>query len=146
MSKFVIFLLLATVVIAKPKHWPPIFKDYPVDSIYKGKIAAPDFKTNKVAKYYKTMIKEIMKRTHECEFAGHFVICEWGCGSPCQNDVIVDAKTGRIYDGTNTCWSYKTQVNSKLFIANPAENAYGPLCSPEYYIWDKDKLKVLENK
>jgi hypothetical protein len=30
-------------------------------------------------------------------FAGHYVIVKWGCGSPCLMAAIVDLKTGRVF-------------------------------------------------
>jgi hypothetical protein len=31
-------------------------------------------------------------------FAGHYIVVQWGCGTSCVMMVIVDALTGKIYD------------------------------------------------
>ena len=125
-------------------NWPPKFEDYLIDSIYKGKIADPDFSTNKEAKRFRTVIRYKVRTAREqkqINFAGHFIICEWGCGSPCQENVIVDATNGHIYDGTNTCWGYETKPNSKLLIANAdTSNHMKDVCAPAYYLWEGKKL------
>jgi hypothetical protein len=33
------------------------------------------------------------------EFAGHYTIPRWGCGTECNGFVIVDSISGRVYDG-----------------------------------------------
>jgi hypothetical protein len=33
------------------------------------------------------------------EFAGHYTIPRWGCGTDCNGFVVVDSKTGKIYEG-----------------------------------------------
>jgi hypothetical protein len=35
----------------------------------------------------------------DVEFAGHYTIPRWGCGTDCNGFVIVDSISGRIYDG-----------------------------------------------
>jgi hypothetical protein len=35
----------------------------------------------------------------DVQFAGHYTIPQWGCGSACGVFVIVDSITGTIYDG-----------------------------------------------
>jgi hypothetical protein len=31
-------------------------------------------------------------------FAGHYIVVTWACGSPCEMMAIVDAATGRVYN------------------------------------------------
>ena len=70
------------------------FEDHEV-SIYDGELVAPDFATNPDARRFITRI------TKACEkginFAGHFTLVTWGCGSPCQNGVVVNRKTSTLY-------------------------------------------------
>jgi len=35
----------------------------------------------------------------DVEFAGHYTIPRWGCGTDCNGFVIVDSISGRVYDG-----------------------------------------------
>jgi hypothetical protein len=126
-------------------NWPPKFEDYLVDSIYNGNISDPDFSTNKGAKRFRTVIRYKIKTArekNEIDLAGHFIICEWGCGAPCQENVIVDAKNGRIYDGLNTCWSYKSKSNSRLLIVNSG-NPMPDVCELKYYLWENSSFRLL---
>jgi hypothetical protein len=35
----------------------------------------------------------------DVEFAGHYTVPRWGCGTDCNVFVIVDSISGRVYDG-----------------------------------------------
>jgi hypothetical protein len=146
---FILILSIFSVCFSQSNLLPQ-FEEYLTDSIYHGKISDPNFTTNKDAIKFKSTIKNNLKNAKDkngINFAGHFIICEWGCGSPCQKNVIVDAKTGYIYNGINTCWSYKSRPNSKLLIANPdSGNIYNNVCKTEYYLWDNDSLRLIQNK
>jgi hypothetical protein len=73
------------------------FSMFPVDSIYKGPLAKPDFKTDPAARYYRTWIREIC-RTEGVNFAGHYTIAEWSYGcQACSDIAIVDRLNGKIY-------------------------------------------------
>ena len=45
---------------------------------------------------YRTAIREGLAQG--VNFAGHYVVVEWGCGTGCSSFVIVDAITGTVYD------------------------------------------------
>jgi len=76
-------------------------------SIYHGKLATPNFRTDKSAYMFRTQIRDQCKRKG-INFAGHYTIAEWGCGSPCQQIAIVDRLNGTIY------YSTIPQVNGEL--------------------------------
>jgi len=75
----------------------PKFEDFAVKEIYTGKPAAPDL--NREWRTFRTMIREGAKA--RVEFAGHYTVPRWGCGSGCSTLVVVDSITGTIYDGFN---------------------------------------------
>jgi hypothetical protein len=91
------------------------FEDYPIE-IYKGELTDPDFSTDPDARNFATRIK------NECakgiNFAGHYTLVIWGCGSPCQSRVVVDRKTGKIYSGYGTSLGSKFKMDSKMIISN----------------------------
>lgn len=45
---------------------------------------------------YRTNIREAAK--HGPNFAAHYVVAEWGCGSGCHDFVVIDLSTGNIFD------------------------------------------------
>jgi hypothetical protein len=70
----------------------PKFSDYPAD-IYKGKVAKPILDTAD-KREFKTRINEAAKG--KVDFAGHFIVAEWGCGASCLGGAVIDAKTGVV--------------------------------------------------
>jgi hypothetical protein len=54
------------------------------------------------------------------DFAGHYVVAEWGCGSNCQSQNFIDAVNGTIIEGVATDRGACYQLDSSLFIADPA--------------------------
>jgi hypothetical protein len=73
----------------------PQFRDYPARNIYHGKPAAPIITSE--FRMFRTRIRRGAKS--EVQFAGHYTIPRWGCGTECINFVIVDSKRGKVYDG-----------------------------------------------
>ncbi len=124
------------------------FEDYPV-KVYKGKLAPPDFSSNPNAKRFITRIKE------GCEdginFAGHYTLISWGCGSPCQSGVVVNRKNGRIFDGVDSTFGSKFKKDSKMIVINveaidTAINLIGVYgYSPvSHEIWTGTQFKTIE--
>lgn len=73
----------------------PEFAAYPAKPLYKGRVAAPDVKTERRSRLYRTMIRIGTK--DGVNFAGHYVMVNWGCGTGCTSHAIVDARTGRVF-------------------------------------------------
>lgn len=71
----------------------PQFKDYPVKTIYRGKNARLLLTSD--ARTFKTRLREALKGAPN--FAGHFIVTSWGCGTGCQVGAIIDARTGKVF-------------------------------------------------
>ena len=127
----------------------PLFSKYPV-SLYRGTKAKLILKSNPLGYMFKTMIsdtyysKSYMKSWHESaglNFGGHYCFAYWGCGSPCQAAVVVDIKTGIIYDAPAASYGYDFKPTSRLVIVNPGDLHTGCAgCTTEYWLWN-DQLK-----
>jgi hypothetical protein len=72
----------------------PEFKDYAA-SVYYGKAHAPILVTS-LDRSYRTRIRAAAAKGPN--FAGHYALARWGCGSGCHEFVIIDLKTGAVYD------------------------------------------------
>ncbi len=99
------------------KRYQPLapFEDYLVD-VYQGVLKEPNFETNPK---YKRFITRIINECKEgINFAGHYTMVTWGCGSPCQRGAIVDRKTGKIYDGIETTYGVDFRKNSNMVVKN----------------------------
>jgi hypothetical protein len=83
--------------------------------IYTRKLAVPNFKTDTAAYLFRTQIRNRCKLAR-INFAGHYTVVKWGCGSDCQEIAIVDRIDGKIY------YSNQPEING---------NAYGFKCGPD---------------
>src|SRR5215467_1045701 len=105
--KTIPFLLLAAGLGLAQHDALPKFEDYPEPERFTGKPAAPVFKT-RGQRSYRTKIRE--GAAAGPNFAGHFMIAVWGCGTSCISGAIVDAKTGEIHDLPFSVVSFGSQL------------------------------------
>ncbi|MDR2012508.1 MAG: hypothetical protein LBQ20_05605 [Rhodanobacter sp.] len=139
----------------------PQLEFYPV-SIYKGANALPRLNSDTETRMFRTRIKAWSKI--KSNFAGHYILATWGCGSDCLQITIIDAKTGKIFHPNGVTYnvstnvhaallesglnwhgegSVKFQVDSELLIlfGMPEEDTNRRGIS--YYIWRKNKLSLV---
>jgi hypothetical protein len=88
-----LILVLLSPVFAQETRVPPKFEDFPAKS-FVGRPATP--KLRGWLREYRTRIREGAKLP--ANFAGHYSIVGWGCGTSCSVFVVVDQKTGEVYD------------------------------------------------
>jgi hypothetical protein len=72
----------------------PRFEDYPV-AAETVRPAPVNLKGNPEARRFRTMLRE--GAADGPNFAGHFTIVDWGCGTSCVNWAVVDATTGKVH-------------------------------------------------
>jgi len=89
----------------------PQFEDYPATRTFKGKPAEPILGTPEQRRY-RTRIRDGAMKGSDVwsgswrnpitnggpNFAGHYFVIRWGCGSQCVMMAIVDAETGNVYE------------------------------------------------
>jgi len=85
---------------------PPRFEDFQVSEVFSGTPATPQLATTE-ERTYRTRIRDgvakgigVLRNGSEQpgpNFAGHYIVVQWPCGSPCEMMAIVDAKTGHIF-------------------------------------------------
>jgi hypothetical protein len=150
----------------------PRFEDYPAKEVFTGTPAAPILVTPQQRRY-RTRIREgVAKRAGVwrdgqeqpgINFAGHYIIIEWGCGSPCVMNAIVDAVTGKIYNPPishdlalpNTspgdpmrCLpspaTLKFRLNSSLMIVDASPNLSNDKNNyTHYFLWENNQWRLL---
>src|SRR5947208_3010419 len=74
----------------------PLFGDFPSKGLFHGKPAPPILRTAG-QRLFRTRIREAAKGGPN--FAGHYTIVEWGCGTSCISVAISDTETGMVYEG-----------------------------------------------
>lgn len=138
----------------------PRFESYPAKP-YTGKNAKPDLNGDPSTKMYRTQIKEWAKE--KPNFAGHYILATWGCGTNCTQFAIVDVITGKVYhptgvttnDATNVhhelldgdeFWQsgsikFRTESNLLVLIGMPEEDPARRGIS--YYVWNGTQLSLV---
>ena len=123
MNRLLSSLLLVVLVFgfhipASGQHRKPQFRDYVVADTYSGAPALVNFCISPGARYYRTRLREGAAKGPN--FAGHFTIVTWGCGSDCYDIAIVDARTGRVWFAPFTgAIALSFRGNSRLLIVDP---------------------------
>jgi hypothetical protein len=98
-----LFLFLGLTAFSQPSR-VPAFSDYQVP-VSKSRPKAPDLKSHKKARLFRTSLRNATK--DGVNFAGHFALTYWGCGSSCGVGAIVNLKTGAVFfpDQLNGVWA-----------------------------------------
>jgi hypothetical protein len=128
----------------EPTAWrklrPPLFQDFPVSTVYKGPHAPVDLSSNPEAQTYRTRLRD--GATKPPNFAGHYVLVDWGCGTQCTAYMLVDVKNGRVFAGPpgSMMWG-GGRVNSSLFIANAGSD--NPGYPVRHYHWSNGTFNLI---
>ncbi|MBT1712188.1 hypothetical protein KK062_28360 [Fulvivirgaceae bacterium PWU5] len=124
------------------------FQDFQTDSVDMGTAKATlDLSSKKGAGMFKTRIRNAYN-ADTVNFAGHYTFASWGCGSPCQQAVIVDRRTGKVYDAPGATRGYCFKPNSRMLIVNPPDSTgfYDDCiwCKPIIYLLDEATKEFME--
>jgi hypothetical protein len=115
---FVVCIILDLLILA-PVHateTPPQFNDFKV-KVYKGKPKGVLLRSHPEGRNFRTVLRQGAKDGPN--FAGHYTIIQHGCGTMCQVNWIVNAKTGRICERFSSSFGIQYQKDSTLIILNP---------------------------
>jgi len=120
----------------------PQFEKYTVPEIYRGKATAVDFSSYPEAEQFRTVIRTGVSKGPN--FAGHYAVIEWGCGTSCQNHAIVDVESGKVIEfGLQSFYGVAHKLNSSLLIVNPAVNLpedSEQAITTDFYVWQDNNL------
>lgn len=152
LGKSSIVLTFAVALLTAQEKPLPKFEDFPIAEVFKGTPALPLFRTPH-QRTFRTRIREAA--SNGPNFAGHYTIVEWMCGSNCAGTAMVDEKTGEAFDQPfevvefppmfdyvdefHDAMSYK--VDSRLLVLHGCPNQEG--CGSYYLEWTGVKFKLL---
>lgn len=125
------------------------FEDYKVEIIDNSKLASLDLSSHKYGRMFRTNLREAYKE-EQANFGGHYTLATWGCGSPCQQSLLIDRYTGKIYDTPTSNVGVDFRHNSKMLIVNPPEeDGYYwdcPFCIPEIYVFNEKTKEFVKQE
>ncbi|HEY8101754.1 MAG TPA: hypothetical protein VIF82_13465 [Burkholderiaceae bacterium] len=134
----------------------PQFEKYPATEKFRGSVAAPNIRSHPRSRMFQTMIRQGAKDGPN--FAGHYTIVFWGCGTSCASLAIVDTNTGKVFhpqnlqtiDNINVDFDelekpdgrlIKFKLDSKLLIVFGGINEEPTMRGISYFVWENEKLR-----
>ncbi|TCP80790.1 hypothetical protein C8J31_11430 [Rhizobium sp. PP-CC-2G-626] len=124
----------------------PVPSDYPSRGELKGKTSLPDFKNrDRDFNAFRTRIRDGMKQGPN--FAGHYSVIQFGCGTGCSGVVVADNRTGQPAwfprgGEDNMYLDLLFQLDSRLLAAQWLDHEAGR-CFTEFVDYDRSKWILL---
>lgn len=93
-----VLLLLALILtfgsVGLAQSTTPTFKQYAA-RVERIKNVRVNLKSHKTASMFRTNLRNAAKEG--VNFAGHYILTTWGCGTNCSQSAIIDARNGRVF-------------------------------------------------
>ncbi|MCM3869832.1 MAG: hypothetical protein ND895_03895 [Pyrinomonadaceae bacterium] len=152
----VVFVALVSAIFAgsaPAQNRIPQFKDYAVSEVYIGKTAP--LVLTRDDRTFKTRLTSAAKN-QKPNFAGHYILTSWGCGTTCLMGAIIDAKTGKVYwwNFSICCWSpdvdqkfqpIEFRLNSKLIVFSGARNEKDGDIGAHFYKFENGRFVLVRS-
>jgi hypothetical protein len=144
-------------------HPAPVFTDYPIEAqsgLRHDAVAEPVL-DSKTAKQYRSVIRQ--EFLEKANFAGHYRVAIWGCGTDCRNFAIIDKQTGAVYTmpGINEISGVMGnddervdfRLDSKLLVISgcfnddciPDDTPANPKAGKYAYLWTGKTLQLIHS-
>jgi hypothetical protein len=131
----------------------PRFAEFAVHERFTAR-PAPAILSTSEARNFRTVLREGARNGPN--FAGHFTIVQWGCGTQCWEGAVVDGKTGRVFqlpslDKTRDSFFESTwlhfQPDSRLLIMCTNCRLWADReCDQRYFVWNGDSFKEIRRQ
>ena len=125
----------------------PRYTDYPVKEIYKGR-PAPVRIDSRRARMFRTRLREDAREGPN--FAGHYTVVFWGCGTGCAQLAVVDARTGKVFwpsleymDIPDREGDPGYRLDSRLLIITQANYDVRQSFTAYFYLIDNNGLRLI---
>ncbi len=139
----------------------PILSAYRVEQPERVQKPRVDLSTSEAARRFRTVFRQQVSRGPN--YAGHYRVVVWGCGSSCSSFAVVNVKTGRVLDipdghsmsgvdfeasdfvpGTESDYtSFRYRKDSKLLIVIGAPDEDAAKGGVFYYLLSGEHLKLI---
>lgn len=156
-----LFLASSLAAADQASEQPPRFQEYAIEKVFTGTPASPLFQRPEERRYRTAILNGVKKGYGVLEepggrdrpgpnFAGHYIVIQWGCGTECLQYAIVDARTGRIFQPPvpgkrNEFFDtglLDFRLRSRLMIVK-TNCAMGDSerCDRDYFVWADERFK-----
>jgi hypothetical protein len=143
--------LVTVPAFADSKERPPKFSDFSVSAIYSGRSVRPKITTPEAQEF---RIRLIEAASGMPNFAGHYIVVKWGCGTACVAGGVIDALTGQVTFfpfAYVCCWqNVKSKFepirflpNSRLIVFSGQLHEEGEM-GTHYFIFDNGHFNSLK--
>ena len=129
----------------------PGFAHYRTGTIFRGKPAKVIINTAK-ARQFRTRLREDSRLGPN--FAGHYTVVFWGCGTGCAQIAIVNAITGKVIwlpqdwvdipDEQNIKTNRNYRLDSRLLIVTKSHYDARASFTGYFYLMDRDRLRLIK--
>jgi hypothetical protein len=139
----------------------PAFADYSTRERGTISTAKLDLTSNPIARMYRTVLRQEM--TEGPNFAGHYRVAFWGCGTSCAMFAVVNLKTGRVITakefksvlgtllyaddflpGTDTDgWGFRYKKDSNLLVVIGDPDEDESRSGAYYFVLQNDRLRLI---
>lgn len=116
-AKLIALLFTSIIAFSQVSVAAPLFEDYIVDNQTEASLQHIDFGSHKKARMFRSLLKSLIGS--KPNYAGHFVLSSFGCGTSCQGLVVVDTLSGKVMFPESSSYGYCSQPNSQLLVINP---------------------------
>jgi hypothetical protein len=148
----VLYVLILQILYGRtPQVLVPHFEEFRVTEDFKGKPVAVVF-TRPEERRFRTVIR--FGAAEGPNFAGHYTIVEWGCGTECFQAVLVDGKIGKIYrlptathkDAVyyfESSWLHFQKDSNLLVVCANCRKWAREDCEQKYFVWSGDQFREI---
>jgi hypothetical protein len=141
---------LTEVMFPLEKITDPVFNQYRVAPYAFNKASSLILEKGTDNWNFRTRYRKAFEAT--ANFAGKYKVVQWGCGTQCQQNSLINLATGEIINGFTSSYGVGYKLNSTLFIVNPFvdedfKHGRSPIyASPKLYNFDGNKFYFIKNQ
>ncbi len=103
----------------------PTFGHFKVEVVSPVRPAPVELKSHPLARRYRTVLRAGARKGPN--FAGHYTVVKWGCGSSCVQFAVIDARNGAVFFAREFESVSGVRVNSDGFEPDAARDGNGGL-------------------
>ncbi len=121
----------------------PSFEQYKV-RVEQIRSPRVNLRSHAIGRKYRTQIRDTIK-AQGVNFAGHYTVVQWGCGTECTQLAIVDIRTGVIWHDPDVIATrgYLFRRDSSLLIQDPWDGAgdFLPRVPTQFFTFREGRMK-----